>query len=396
MKPTTFKLNADEDRAKSANDARRIPSPAQTAQHTKKHQISCADTTEPGGAQRAAPSEGAHKSHRAVDGAPRRTFTPPVRQPVVAVSTPKETRRLASAGTTTRGSQIQAPRQRSFLPARFETADQVAWRRQQLVGQLYRSITPAAQHLGAIIAACASATPCGSGACPACQRRVRFHLLRDAHRQLRGRRLLRLSWIPADGRVSVGQLATFDLAKFLASRQRALQRALPEVTIAFGGADVSLNTFDNAEAEWQVHIYVILVACDTNDLRERVRKHCRGEPTAARPYQYDPVVEVAGALSYAIKAIIGRRSGYVDGTGRRNTRLQRLGAAQAAEAALYQHRWPMTRRLLLRGLRIVYRAEGPTLVLPKHIAQSASFVAVTGAVELNDACNSCKTPKAGR
>lgn len=240
---------------------------------------------------------------------------------------------------------------RPYLPQGFEMQITAKRRRRLLAGQLARSAQVGAAELSAVLFACRRGHRCHSGACPTCQRKWRQAFLKEVDAALtRQGTLLRISWIPCGGRVPVGDLAAFDLGKFVASRRKALERALPGMVI-YGGVDVSLNTTDNGGAIWQIHIYLVAESDDTPEIRESVLSHCPGEPTAARPFWFDVVADRSKVLSYAVKAEIYRRSGYVDKTGRRNAKPQRLGAEHAVEASIYQHRWPPAQRLVLRGMR---------------------------------------------
>ncbi|MDN3571296.1 hypothetical protein [Methylobacterium longum] len=163
--------------------------------------------------------------------------------------------------------------------------------------------------------------------------------------------------------IPLGGLAAFDLRRFIASRLRALQRALPSIVV-FGGVDVSLNTFENGVPVWVVHLYLLIEAANTKALRAAILARCPGEPSAPRPFQFWEVSRAGRAkvFSYAVKAAFYKRSGFIDATGRANTRPQALPAGAAVEAALFLDRWPLQRRLILHGLRLVHGCDGLRLV----------------------------------
>ncbi|MCJ2071262.1 hypothetical protein MKK75_21105 [Methylobacterium sp. J-030] len=163
--------------------------------------------------------------------------------------------------------------------------------------------------------------------------------------------------------IPLGGLATFDLRRFIASRLRALQRALPGIVV-LGGVDVSLNTFENGTPVWVVHLYLLIEAADTKALRKGIRTRCAGEPSAPRPFDFREVSRGGRplVLSYALKAAFYKRSGFIDATGRANTRPQALPVGAAVEAALFLDRWPLNRRLILHGLRLVHGRDGLRLV----------------------------------
>lgn len=252
----------------------------------------------------------------------------------------------------------------SILPPDFETVSQARDRRDRQARQLARSPEPGAHDLASRIGSCRKGDRCGSGACQVCQRKERKILIGAANAALRkDEPLLRLSWIPRGGVIPLGGLAAFDLRRFIASRLRALQRALPGITV-FGGVDVSLNTFENATPVWVVHLYLLIEAADTKPLRAAIRARCPGEPSAKRPFQFLKVSRAGRArvFSYALKAAFYKRSGFIDATGRVNTRPQALPAGAAVEAALFLDCWPLQRRLILHRLRLIHGRDGLRLV----------------------------------
>ncbi|MCJ2052932.1 hypothetical protein [Methylobacterium sp. J-070] len=250
------------------------------------------------------------------------------------------------------------------LPPDFETFPAAKLERETLAGQLGRSHVPGASELSKRLGACFRDRRCGSGACRVCQRKERKILIRAANVGLpKDRPLLRISWVPRGGVIPLGGLAGFDLRRFIASRLRALQRALPGIT-AFGGVDVSLNTFENGTPVWVVHLYLLIEAADSKLLRAAIRARCRGEPSAPRPFHFQKVSRAGRAkvFSYALKPAFYKRSGFIDATGRANTRPQALPAGAAVEAALFLDRWPLQRRLILHGMRLVRGRDGLRLV----------------------------------
>lgn len=255
-------------------------------------------------------------------------------------------------------------RKSCILPPDFETVSRARGRRDRLVGQLTRSLEPGAPELASRVGSCRKGVRCGSGACQVCQRQERKQMIRAADAALRkDGPLLRLSWIPRGGVIPLGGLATFDLRRFIASRLRSLQRALPGTTV-FGGVDVSLNTFENGTPVWVVHLYLLIEATDSPALRAAIRARCPGEPAAKRPFEFRQVGRAgrASVLSYAVKAAFYKRSGFIDATGRANTRPQALPVGAAVEAALFLDRWPLNRRVILHGLRLIHGRDGLRLV----------------------------------
>lgn len=250
------------------------------------------------------------------------------------------------------------------LPHDFESFLEARRQRETVAGQLERSSLPGASDLSHRLRACFRGRRCGSGACRVCQRKVRKLLIRMADATMRkDEPLLRLSWVPRGGVIPLGGLATFDLRRFIASRQRAIQRALPGITV-YGGVDVSLNTFANGIPVWVVHLYLLIETADTKAVRTAIRNRCPSEPSARRPFNFGNVGRAGRArvLSYAVKAAFYKRSGFIDTSGRANTRPQALPAVAAVEAALFLDRFPVERRLILHGLRLIHGRDGLRLV----------------------------------
>lgn len=250
------------------------------------------------------------------------------------------------------------------LPLNFETFLEARRHRETLAGQLERSSLPGASDLAHRLRACFRGRRCGSGACRVCQRRVRKTLIRASDMVLaKDLPLLRVSWVSRGGVIPLGGLAAFGLRRFVASRQRSLQRALPGITV-YGGVDVSLNTFTNGIPVWVVHLYLLIEAADSPVLRMAIRNRCPGEQSAPRPFHFRNVGRAGRArvLSYAVKAAFYKRSGFIDTSGRANTRPQALPAKAAVEAALFLDRFPVERRLILHGLRLIHGRDGLRLV----------------------------------
>lgn len=179
------------------------------------------------------------------------------------------------------------------------------------------------------------------------------------------RSLLRVSIIPKGGRLAPGELLDFDLDQHIKSRRRALQRSLPSNIAVIGGVDVSYNTMNNEDPHWQVHGYWLLLTNDSAELREKIRKGCPPEPTAARPYCFKPVEpeDYAQVLSYAVKASFNWRSSYTDEHGMANSRNNKLPKEQAIEAALFLDRFPISSRLVLKRIRRFYAKHGLKLIM---------------------------------
>ena len=126
---------------------------------------------------------------------------------------------------------------------------------------LRHAATSEARDLAELLTECAEGS-CESGACPSCNARFRARL----HSEIQkiawphslpepGGGVLAVSLIPAEYRVEVGALDSFDFRTWKGSRQRSLKRALPEGAAFLGGVDISLNRLQNADEHWCFHLY---------------------------------------------------------------------------------------------------------------------------------------------
>lgn len=248
-------------------------------------------------------------------------------------------------------------------PFRIETRRLAIARRSLLIGRLNRHASSEALALVERLKSCNSSSPCHSGACPVCVRTFRKALLSEGCNVLRTKRVVRVSWVPPGGIISVGELSHVDLARFAAKLLRALQRALSSNAVAIGGIDLSLNVRDNGNPVWQLHAYLLL-ALPANaggahsDWKKAVRRALPACQLAARPLTVCEMEasDIERALSYALKSEFYRRSAYQyerQKTGRLawNTRAQALPAYAAVELALVLDRFPLGVRLLLVGFR---------------------------------------------
>lgn len=261
------------------------------------------------------------------------------------------------------------------LPPSFETLDDVNNRRDLLLKRLDRAQTAEANRVATKLRKCRNKRRCQSAACPKCNRVFRIRLHREALRIApRGYDIIRISLIPRDCRVEVGSLPAVDLRKWAKSRQRSLVRALPTGCLFYGGIDVSLNVFDNADPHWLLHLYGFVVAprslglsgkYQRRLLRQSILKHCPTlvQPAGAEGRQRPLLVSAPWTWAdfrenalYAHKTEIYRRSRYSETkqlTGKASTNVaqQRLDMQSAVELALWTDAYPMGTRLLLVGFR---------------------------------------------
>lgn len=214
---------------------------------------------------------------------------------------------------------------------------------------------------------------CGSGACPVCNRAFRIRLAGEVRRARPSAfEVLRISLIPASFRVESGGLADFDLRRWVLSRHRAIERALPPESLFAGGVDISLNTFENADPHWCFHVYgfvLLPLGWDAHDrskvrrFRAELERRCPPVPNSDR-IGAEKVLTVAAinsqnfdeAFLYSHKGDFYRRSRYAytrRKTGKRSTNVtpQTLPRLARVELSLFLARFSLGSRLILIGFR---------------------------------------------
>lgn len=260
------------------------------------------------------------------------------------------------------------------LPPDFETLAEAKHRRATLIRQLQlREDHPGAAKLLATLRSCAKSVPCRSAACPVCNRkfRQRFHRQAQAVVPLDGE-FLAVSLIPKAHRVELDQLASFDLAAWVKSRQRGLVRALPSDAMFIGGVDVSLNTWANADPHWCLHIYgFVVLPAGWGVVNKRRRLALRAaiamrcplaEPIPDRPNERPLLVSTRTRFEFERKVLYGHKGAFYlrsrysyrkrNGTApSSNVVSHALPAERQVELCLFLSRYRIGARLLLVGLR---------------------------------------------
>ena len=259
------------------------------------------------------------------------------------------------------------------VPWKLETYDMSLKTKKLVAASLLRG-DDKAKALGYRLLACDYGQPCGSQACMCCGRTFRVILHGKTMEALSGRsfKVVRVSLISADGQVMIGKLGSFDLKKWVATKRRALERALPEGAIFLGGADVSLNTLDNAKAHWQVHLYGFVLLhpswnsgnrTNIRSLRSSIEQRCNPIPpfervAGERPLQTSTmsIEDFQQNFLYCHKSWFYRRSRYTfldhrSGKVSSNVRPEGLKGPEGAEAAMFLDRWKFGSRLVLVGAR---------------------------------------------
>lgn len=155
-----------------------------------------------------------------------------------------------------------------------------------------------------------------------------------------------------------GELAKIDLLSLTEAVRKRIERSDFSDMIVIGGWDISLNTFSNSEAGWNVHLYLLINAPCSDELKEKIASAFDLCEIADRPSQISEV-DPDGffkALGYAHKAEFSWRSGYLDknrlkadGTPHKNTRHESLKPAPLLELTMWLSQYPVGKRLILRN-----------------------------------------------
>jgi hypothetical protein len=234
---------------------------------------------------------------------------------------------------------------RKLLP-KFETRQRAKEAHRQLVRDLDRHY-PDHPALSAL-RDCNKGNRCFVEACPMCRRVFRRQLVRlDLHRAVWSR----VSVIPKGWRVASGELLSMSLPHLVAKTKKALERHAPGLVV-IGGIDISWNTWENGDGHWQVHLYYLVRAAKSANLKASLRSAIKSDPPTNyrwRPFHIGQV-RADGfftCLTYASKNQFSWKSYYSDkrlrqdGTHRRNCSDLPLPRQQQVELAL----WFLDRRI---------------------------------------------------
>jgi hypothetical protein len=238
----------------------------------------------------------------------------------------------------------------------LETREQARESRDQLVRQL-RNGDRSTRLLADKLANCQKTRRCGLAICPFCVRRLRKGFILDALRlveRLRRRGKLPITAFPAASirdQYPVGQLQKLDLAQINKRIQRQHQRA--HFPVVFAGVDISFNEASPPKSPpyWQRQVYGIVVGLGVDAVKAALKRLYPAAPSIPRPLRVRECSDLPAALSYLIKPQFVRRIGYIDDTGRQNTRKCGLKAAEARELALCLGRYQLPLRHALTGCR---------------------------------------------
>ncbi len=151
--------------------------------------------------------------------------------------------------------------------------------------------------------------------------------------------------------VPYGQLAKFDLTAAVKRIRKRLQRSKIRDRIVLGGLDLSLNLESNFIKGWQFHLYLIVEGQNDAKVQQAIRDAFPREPTALAPYDFVEITAPLEVITYAYKAAIKRRSGFVGSDGSHRTKDLPLKGADLRELLPLLSNYKVGARLILSGVR---------------------------------------------
>ena len=151
--------------------------------------------------------------------------------------------------------------------------------------------------------------------------------------------------------VPYGRLANFDVHLEIKRLRKRIQRSALHGRIVLGGLDVSLNIENNVIVGWQFHPYLIVEGKDDASLEQAVKDAFPPEPTALAPYDFAQITDPLEVITYAYKAQIKRRSGFVGKNGNHRTDDLPLKGADIRELLPFLAKYKVGARLILAGVR---------------------------------------------
>jgi hypothetical protein len=193
---------------------------------------------------------------------------------------------------------------------------------------------------------------CETEACRVCMREYRIGWTGEAVKILLQRPdWTRCSIITKCMIVGYGQLANFDLHAEIKRLRKRIQRSALHGRVVLGGLDVSLNIENNVIVGWQFHPYLIVEGKDDASLERVVKDSFPPEPTALAPYDFADITDPLKVITYAYKAQIKRRSGFVGKDGNHRTDDLPLKGADIRELLPFLAKHKVGARLILCGVR---------------------------------------------
>jgi hypothetical protein len=199
---------------------------------------------------------------------------------------------------------------------------------------------------------CRNRHRCGIEGCRVCMRDFRLWWTGEAVKIMLQRPVWTSCCIITKGLlVPYGQLGNFDLLAQIARLRKRIERSKLHGRIVLGGLDISLNLESNKIVGWQFHIYLLIEGKDDGDLEQAVKDAFPPEPRALVPYEFKEITDPLEVITYAYKADIKRRSGYVGKDGNHRTADLPLKGADIRKLLPFLAKYKVGARLILCGVK---------------------------------------------
>lgn len=237
---------------------------------------------------------------------------------------------------------------------------------------------PRATELSSKLDACAPASPCGSGACPACGEAFQRDFAAAAGR------FIEEQWCQCDSVVCAG-IALPSLAaprgglqglNLLAAKRRVQERlSRAGVGLAFGAWDYSMNQHQTARYApfWLPHLHLLIGTGDPGSLRQGLKRSFPSSDAVPRPVRVQVWDGHENALLYLLKRKFDRRIGidnaerFSPKTGKwrlcRATSQQHLRSAERLELLLHLDEIGLDGRVFMRKAQLRL-ARGSIRIVP--------------------------------
>jgi hypothetical protein len=219
---------------------------------------------------------------------------------------------------------------------------------------------------------------CLTEACRVCVREFRISWVGEAIKIIAQRsHWVSCSVITEGFLVPYGSLSKFDLSGAIKRIRKRLQRSEIRGRIVLGGLDLSLNLEQNKMIGWQLHLHLLIEGANDSRLEAAVRKAFPPEPTAHAPYNFAQVSDPLEVVTYAYKALIERRSGFVGNDGKHRIKNLPLKGADIRELAPFLSKYKVGARLVLAGVRrngqrLVFTAKKTSTARPAAMKSKAA------------------------
>ena len=130
------------------------------------------------------------------------------------------------------------------------------------------------EHLIDKLQSCSNSTPCGSLACPVCNRQRQLMLTTEMAETFQGKTVLHLTLIAvkkADNLISVEDLASFPAKRISNNLVKQIDRN-PDLNNVYGYISTEFS-YNNRFDAFVPHIHALLAGCSENQLKKALKKH---------------------------------------------------------------------------------------------------------------------------